>query len=355
MNRTNLCILFLSLLFMNSCQEQDKSNTISAILLANGEVPNLAADSKGIIHLAFGQGDSILYSISTDKGESFSTPELVDTFPDLFSFAMRGPQVVAVKGGACILACNKAGDIFSYKKQGSGKWQRTVRVNDVDTIAKEGFVAVDSDGENKLFAAWLDLRDDNKNNMYGARSDDGGQTWSKNLLVYHSPDGHTCECCKPSVLLRQNKVYVMFRNWLSGNRDLYLASSSNAGNSFEPAKKLGEGSWRLNGCPMDGGSLVMDKQGIVQTVFRRGTTIYAAQPGGSEKKIGEGKNCTMETAGGRNIYAWIENGEIVIVTPTAGKVIPGKGKSPALKALDDNHILCVWENEKKIYKAVVEL
>ncbi|MEJ7682118.1 MAG: sialidase family protein [Segetibacter sp.] len=101
---------------------------------------------------------------------------------------------------------------------------------------------------------WL-LKSPKGQNVYGAKSVDGGKTWSKNILVYESPDSTVCECCKPSVTMKGNNVYVMFRNWLNGSRDLYVIKSSDGGKSFAQAQKLGKGSWKLNGCPMDGGGL----------------------------------------------------------------------------------------------------
>ena len=63
----------------------------------------------------------------------------------------------------------------------------------------------------------------------------------------------------------ENHVYVMFRNFLNGNRDLYLIQSDDTGATFGTAQKLGIGSWQLDGCPMDGGSISMDAQNV-QTV-----------------------------------------------------------------------------------------
>lgn len=33
----------------------------------------------------------------------------------------------------------------------------------------------------------------------------------------------------------------------------------------------------------------------------------------------------------------------------------GKGSSPVLKAINDKEVICVWENEKQIHSAVLEL
>jgi hypothetical protein len=105
---------------------------------------------------------------------------------------------------------------------------------------------------------------------------------------------------------------------------------------------------------MDGGGLTVSN-GHLQTVWRREGKIYAAEPGASEKEIGEGKNCTIETIDGKNIYAWTENLKVVVMTSTGVKKSLGKGILPVIKAVNDKHAICVWENEKRIHAAIVEL
>ena len=73
------------------------------------------------------------------------------------------------------------------------------------------------------------------------------------------------------------------------------------------------------------------------------------------KEIGEGKGCTMETINDANVYAWVEQGRIVIAKPDGKKRFIGEGEQPALKAIDNNHVICVWENKKHIYTSVLEL
>jgi len=335
-----------------ACNEK-KVFSKTDFVIANGQMPDVVKDKNDHLHLVFDVGDSIMYTSSADKGISFSTPSLVDVLPDLFSFATRGTQVSTTNHSVIITACTSKGNIYSYYKE-DGKWKRGARVNDVDTVAKEGLMALTADGEN-AFAVWLDLRGNKRNKIYGAGSNDGGRTWSKNEMIYTSPDTTVCECCKPSVAMKGNNVYVMFRNWLDGNRDLYLIQSSNGGTLFGQAQKLGTGSWKLNGCPMDGGGLAINQKGQVQTVWKRQGNIYTAMPGMPEYEIGEGRGCAIETANNKNVYAWAQNGEIVYSEPDGQTKILGRGNQPILKALDNTHVICVWQNEKQIHASVVEL
>jgi hypothetical protein len=269
--------------------------------------------------------------------------------------ATRGPQIAATNNGLSVVVSTEAGDIFSFVKNGNKKWIKTAKITDVDSVALEGFVSLATDGRSNLFAVWLDLRNNDHNKIYGARSADGGRTWSKNIMVYTSPETTVCECCKPSVAMNGNSVNVMFRNSLKGNRDLYLIQSTDAGKTFGRATKLGEGTWALKGCPMDGGGITASDNGQVQTVWRREGKIFSCQPGKRETEIGEGKGCTIENINGQNAYAWMTDQEIICVLPDGTKKNFGKGMSPALKAIDNKTLLCTWENDQQVYATVITI
>jgi hypothetical protein len=159
-------------------------------------------------------------------------------------------------------------------------------------------------------------------------------------------------------------VYVMFRNWLNGNRDLYLIQSTDGANTFGKAQKLGKGNWALNGCPMDGGGLTIDETGNVETVWNRKGVIYACKPGQEEKSLSEGKNCTIESVNGKNVYAWVEDGKIIVMNTQGMKKNLGEGQLPIIRAVDKEHVLCIWEKDKvlciwekdkQIHKAILEV
>jgi len=63
----------------------------------------------------------------------------------------------------------------------------------------------------------------------------------------------------------------------------------------------------------------------------------------------------MESVNGKNIYTWTNNGDVVVMKPHGQKKVLGKGSQPLLKALSNEHVICVWENEKQIHAQVLEL
>jgi hypothetical protein len=346
--------ILLLLVSMTGLQNVKKDS--ADLIIANGRLPKIITDIQGNIYLAYGIGDSIMYVSSSNQGASFSSPQLVAVLPKLFANAMRGPQIAATSNGIIITANTEYGNIYCYHRDAAGKWSKGIKVNDVDSVSREALTSLSADGSH-AFAVWLDVRANGGKGqrLYGAQSHDGGLTWSKNIMIYASPDKTICECCKPSVLVKGNKIYTMFRNWLNGNRDLYLVKSSDAGKSFGEATKLGVGNWKLNGCPMDGGGLALNANGTAETVWRREGNIFAFSEGKPETLLGEGRSCSMASVNGKNVYTWTKNGEVLVMTPVKEIKILGKGSVPVINAVTNEKLICVWENEKQIHASVIKL
>lgn len=333
---------FLLLLLCAAC--------ISAIgqdsqILSRGTMPNAIVDKKNGLNVIFGNGDSVMM-MTSGNGIDFSTPVLITTIPKLVAHAMRGPQVGSTKTGLLITVSTNDGNMFSIKQDAQGKWSAPVRMNDADTVAKEGFMSLAVDGDN-AYAVWLDSRSNKGQQLFGALSKDGGKTWSRNIKIYSSPDTTICECCKPNVVMKGNKVYAMFRNWVNGNRDMYLIQSTDFGNSFGKAVKIGNGSWKLNGCPMDGGAIVLDDHAEPQVLFRRESTLYTATPGSPEKELTEGRNGSIALMEGKPAYAFMQKGNIHLMIPGSPTKDLGKGSMPVIINYKGK-IFCVWENAKQI-------
>ncbi len=349
MKKFIFCIFLVFPFALTQAQETD----LVIKNIASGRMPNMDTDKSNQLHIVYGSGDSILY-IFSKNGRVFSEPQLVAVLPQLFASAMRGPQVAATNKFVVITACNKGGDIFSFNKSGSDKWSTGVRVNNKRETAKEALMSLSADNS-LTYATWLSVNGPKGQVLMGARSLDGGKVWQKNSVVYTSPDGSICECCKPSVVVKDRRIYAMFRNWLNGSRDLYFIQSSNGGNSFGQAEKLGQGTWKLNGCPMDGGGIAINSKNIPQTVWRREGKIFAYSPNMLEKELGEGKASTIASVNNKNVYAWIENGNIVFINAGGQKQIIGKGTQPVLKVLNNKEVFCLYESDKSVKGTILKI
>jgi hypothetical protein len=324
--------------------------------------PQLAA-GKELTALVFGSGNSIWFSRSSNNGQTFSMPREIAQVPVLALGRHRGPRVV-LAGNAIVVSAvygtalatgphahglPQDGDLVAWRSTDKGKtWSQPVVINDVSGAAREGLHAMAAGEGGQVAAVWLDLRAKGTR-LYGAYSQDAGKTWSKNVLIYESPGGTICQCCHPSLVSSGKDTYaVMFRNAVDGSRDMYWSEWKISGAVSAP-RKLGEGSWALEACPMDGGGLAREGNGIV-SAWRRDHTVFLAAPGGKEEALGEGKDVTLAASAKGAYVAWTNTTGVQLQEP--GEKLPvalsPTGSFPALIALPDGSALAAWEQNGAI-------
>jgi hypothetical protein len=320
------------------------------------------AANRSMVALTFEAGHAIYFSSSRDGGNTFSAPVKVAEAGIVPLTRHRGPRI-AFAGDAIVITAvvgGKAeegahahglpsdGDLMVWRsRNGGATWSVGKAINDVPASATEGLHALASDGKGLLYAAWLDKRGGKGTRLYLARSGDGGVTWSKNAAVYASPDGSICECCHPSLAIGPaGEVLVMWRNALAGSRDMYLTSSRD-GAAFAKPRKLGEGTWKLNACPMDGGGLAASSAKVL-TAWRRDTSVFLAEPGQPEKQIGDGKDIALALNGDRTYVAWVDGAKVDAWIDGKMEQLAGNGAFPSLTSLPGGGALAAWEENGAI-------
>ena len=321
------------------------------------------ASTGDMIGVAVGAGNDIYYSYSTNDGEMFSRPSKIETKGMMALGRHRGPRIAIQSGNVIISAVvgkkggGQDGDIMAWRSSDNGKtWLEPVRVNDVAGAAREGLHAMAA-GNGWVVAVWLDLREKGTR-IYGARSENGGATWSKNFLVYESPDGSVCQCCHPSVLVGPtSRLYVMWRNALGGNRDMYLATSNDGGKQWTAAKQFGNESWKLDACPMDGGGMTLSGAGKPYGVFRKEKEIHYSTPGAVERMLGEGKDPSIASGLNEALYVVWTNAagaiESIASKSNQAKVLSPKGAYPQV-IFTGRRALAFWEEDDGVGMGVVE-
>ncbi|MFM2216828.1 MAG: hypothetical protein RL240_1146 [Planctomycetota bacterium] len=284
--------------------------------------PQACGGPDGSLHLTFGVADQVYYC-QIDEAPKLS-PQAAFRVPNMSLGMRRGPRIAHSQNAITITAIGGAigkgrdGDIFAYRSLDRGKsWLGPIKVNDIEGSAREGLHAMCSSENGDLWCVWLDLRDKGTK-LFASKSTDDGATWSKNALVYRSPDGSICECCHPSIAASNGSVHVLFRNSLKGNRDMYLISSTDDGATFGNAVRLGNSAWMLNACPMDGGMLAIDKDQQIATTWRRDRSINQAMAlPGTEIPIGIGEQpwIASGTDGFYTVWTSKRDGEMLLMKP----------------------------------------
>ena len=320
--------------------------------------PQAAVATDGTVHLIYGSGDAVFHCRSTDAGITFTKPQEAFRTPNLSLGMRRGPRI-SVAGDAVVVTAvsgqqgkGRDGDVLAWRSaDGGATWQGPVRVNDAADSAREGLHGMASGPDGSVWATWLDLRE-KRTEVYASKSTDGGETWQANVRVYRSPDGSVCECCHPSIMVSDDAVHVMFRNSLAGNRDMYVATSKDGGKTFVPAKKVGQGSWKINACPMDGGMLTTGAKGSLVTVWRRNGEVFSAlSTGGREQLLGRGEQPWITSSASGPVVVWTagREGDLLVQSPASKQPqkLAGAARDPMVSsaANGEGPVIACWESK----------
>ena len=278
-----------------------------------GKQPQVAVDASGRVHVVFGSGDAIFHARSDDRGRTFSAATQVGETPALSLGMRRGPRVAAAGKSLVVAAVGgkegkgRDGDLLAWRSEDDGRsWTGPTRVNSVAGSAREGLHALAGHPDGTAFAAWLDLRN-NRTEIWGAASHDGGVTWDPDRLIYQNPERSVCQCCHPSAIFGgDGALHVMWRNDLKQARDMFLTTSRDGGKSFSAAALLGRGHWLLNACPMDGGAIAVTAAGRVETIWMRDASIFSDQPGRPERRLARGVQPWIAANAADTYTVWLD-------------------------------------------------
>ena len=309
--------------------------------------PQIASDGRDV-GIVFGAKNTIYYAHNN------AAPVVVAETPVLSLGNHRGPRLAFTANAVVVTAgVGPAGQQYgpntlrSWRSTDHGKtWLPGPDISTPGTGGM-GFQAIASDGGKRLFAAWIGPRD-GEPRLFAAHSEDEGLTWSQQTVLSQT----VCDCCHPSVAISADgTVRVLFRNALAGNRDFYLATARN-GQTFEIVK-LGQGSWPLKACPMDGGGMG-EFQGAVITLWRRESEIFLARPDGQpEQRLAAGKNPAVALRK-EGVYAvWSTAEGIMAATPgKPGYVLAKSGAFPVITG--QGPVMAAWEDQGKIVTQLLE-
>ena len=296
MSRLTLLILFTVLLPLGGCKhlsssaEAEKAGSLQALQISapgiDAAEPATAAAPDGIVYVAWvnhdaKEADVMLARINSEGAQQGSAVRV--NRQQGVATAWRGDQpsvAVSADGAVYVLwtarvdAKDKDGtDVYLSVSNDRGQsFASEVKVNDDKEPNAHGMhsLAVAKDG--RIYVAWLDERNvhqpmpstkgeghhmESNREVYVSYSTDGGRTFSANRRVATE----ACPCCKTSLAVAADgTLYAGWRQVLPGSfRHIAVASSTDGGATFSQPVIVSDDRWVLQGCPVSGPSLSIDR------------------------------------------------------------------------------------------------
>lgn len=246
----------------------------------SGIQPQAVVDQQKTLHLIFFKGEpghgDLFYVKRKAGAEYFSEPIRVNNTlgSAVATGTIRGGQIALGKNGRVHVAWNGSNQVNGP----NGHPMLYARLNDAGTAFEEqrnlmqktmtldggGTVAADDHGN--VFVAWHGLviggdRGEDKRQVWIARSSDEGKTFTVESPAWTEPTG-VCGCCSMKAFCDSNgTINMLYRSATSSvNRDLYLLSSTDHGQSFRGSLI---DHWRVQTCPMSTMAFAEGPQGVI--------------------------------------------------------------------------------------------
>jgi hypothetical protein len=242
--------------------------------------PRVALDSGEGVNIVWGDsevvGGKVVFVRSTDQGATFTAPIDVSRSPGVAfdpEIAVDSNDTINVAWqdnapGTSVIMYSRstdAGQTFSDPKQ----------VSTGEGNATEAAIATDASG--RISVAWVDESPGHAEAYY-ARSTDGGETFSEPVDVSNFANG---DIHKPTLVTFHSTVYLAFQNGdLYGeesikNRQVFLTKSDDAGESFGTVVQVSNAKNSTGRAHSP--AMVVDSRGVLHIVW-----IDASVIGGDE-------------------------------------------------------------------------
>lgn len=226
--------------------------------------PRIALDSNEALNVTWGDtlggGRRVLFARSTDQGDTFTEPlNISRSSGEAFE-----PEIAVDAAGSINIAWEDSGPgsnsiMFSRSTDKGKSFSTPLQVSKGATPASEAHIA--TDGAGRLSVVWVQGNDDDKQAYY-ARSTDGGLTFSDPINLSNSAGA---SISKPVVTTFRDTVYVAYQNEVRRDMQVYLVKSTNAGVSFSDAVQVSSANNSRGRA--HSAAMVVDSRGVLHIVW----------------------------------------------------------------------------------------
>ena len=254
---SKIIFIALSLPLLASAQSLNFGNTFTISSGADGYGrPRIALTNDQPIIIW--RKDSTPKTIRASKwdGTSFSMPYDI-TAAGVLPSSWDGPEIAA-KGDTVYLvfastATTQESIMLIRSFDGGNTFSDTIRVSENNPAHKYrmGNIKIDKDGHPIVSYMQYLLNFTEPKQMVN-RSINHGDSFIGSIEGSESAPGEPCDCCKSSLILDNNDIYLLFRNNINNERNSYISKSTDGGQTFNLVADLDDYDWNVNGCPATG-------------------------------------------------------------------------------------------------------
>ena len=254
---SKIIFIALSLPLLVTAQSLNFGNTFTISSGADGYGrPRIALTNNQPIIIW--RKDSTPKTIRASKwdGTSFSMPYDI-TAPGVLPSSWDGPEIAA-KGDTVYLvfastATTPESIMLIRSFDGGNTFSDTIRVSENNPAHKYrmGNIKIDKDGHPIVSYMQYLLNFTEPKQMVN-RSINHGDSFIGSIEGSESAPGEPCDCCKSSLILDNNDIYLLFRNNINNERNSYISKSTDGGQTFNLVADLDDYDWNVNGCPATG-------------------------------------------------------------------------------------------------------
>ncbi|UCE37653.1 MAG: BNR-4 repeat-containing protein [Thermoplasmata archaeon] len=198
--------------------------------------PCLKVDSSDNIYVVWeddrNSNFDIYFAMSTNRGDDWSDPNTKVNRDPASSLQLNPTVAVDAEGTIYVAWEDKiTGDFDIHaasSTDGGETWSTSVRVNKDTTVKSQNEPSIGVGPNGDIYLAWQDYRDDN-NDIYFAKSTDGGANWTDPNKKINTDTGAASQLSPSLTVSHTGTIYVTWQDKRNGNFDIYFAYSLNYG------------------------------------------------------------------------------------------------------------------------------
>jgi hypothetical protein len=229
--------------------------------------PKLALSNGNPVLIWGKRSNKEVYSSYYDNGYFTAAKKLTPEGMTAFAQDWIGPEIASQE--------NLVAMVFEAQPEGTGYPYMVLSqdggITFSDTIlvvadARTRFPTVAIGPNKEIYVAYMQFEKDYKDPHYAVvKYNSSTKTFNTPVSGSGIAPGEVCDCCPANLVIDQDQVTLFFRNNDDDIRDIWAATSTDEGKTFNIREEIDSSNWHIGACPSSGPSGVSVQSKLVYT------------------------------------------------------------------------------------------